>query len=186
MNRRVPTLIAIAVTVLACGRSRPPAIGSSPEAPGRVNPSAGGSAEIHLQREMFVDEDVVDGALLDVWKILPQAWSDAMVPIGETNTATKTLRSGVYRAPSRIVGKSLADFLDCGYSLAGPRVIMWDVQLSVTTALIAESPTQTRVASVVNGTARPRDGSNTNAVGCTSRGELERIIAGNIRVKLGG
>ena len=186
MSRGFPVTAALALVVVACGPSRPPAISTAPQTPPGVTPSASGGAEIRLQRDVFVDEDVVDGPMLDVWKVLPKAWADAMVPVGETNTATKTLRSGTFRAPSKIVGKPLSDFLDCGYSISGPRVTMWDVRMDVTTAVLADSPTKTRVATVVNGTAKPRDGSSTAAVGCTSRGELERIILGNIRVKMGG
>jgi hypothetical protein len=94
------------------------------------------------------------------------------------------LESGTFRGPESIVGKPLADFIDCGYARAGPRVRLWQVSIDVTSTVRPDSA-GARVATRVVASARARDGTSSGAVACSSRGVLERIIAGNVRVRLG-
>jgi len=175
---------AIFLTAMACS-TQAPGIETSPGPRPGVLPTGSG-AEINLARDSYVDEDVVPGSVADVWRVLPVAWGDAQVPVNSANTAQRTLRSGSFKAPSRIVGKSLSDFFDCGYSISGPRVTLWEVTVDVASAVLPDSAGMSRVATMVNASARPRDGSSTGSVACTSRGELERIIVGNVKVRLGG
>jgi len=181
----VPRVALLGVAILAACGSRPPAIQNAPgpRAGVRTTPATGG-AEVFLDSNAFVKESVVRASVADVWKVLPQAWNDAMIPVAGLDTRSHTIQSGEYRAPNRIVGKPMSDYLDCGYTAAGPRVMLWQVSIDVTTTVIADSA-GARVASRVIGTVRPRDGSSTSPVTCNSRGQLERIITGNVRVRLG-
>lgn len=183
--RIVPALATgITVSLAACATSPPPAIQDAPGPRATVATSSTG-AEVTLDHEAVVNEVVIEASPADVWKALPLAWQDAMIPIGAISNPRRTLQSGVFRAPSKIVGKPLSDYLDCGYTMAGPRVTLWQVSIDVTGAVVPD-PAGARVATRVNATARPRDGTSTSAVTCNTRGELERIIAGNVRVRVGG
>jgi hypothetical protein len=168
--------------VAACG-SAAPAIHDAPSPGSSVTMTSTG-AEVVLARESFVREETVEAPASDVWRVLAQAWEDASVPIESVDNARRALSSGVYRPPARIVGRPLSDFFDCGYSMGGPRVTLWQVSIDVAGAVLPD-PAGAKVATRVGASARPRDGTSTNAVMCTSRGELERIIAGNVRVRLG-
>ena len=183
---RVQAMVAVAIilTASACSAGTSGIQTAAGPRPG-VQPTGSG-AQINLARDSYVDEGTVPGSVADVWRVLPMAWGDALVPVNSANTAQRTLQSGYFKAPSRIVGKSLSDFLDCGYSISGPRVTLWEVTLDVQSAVLPDSAGLSRVATMVNASAKPRDGSNTGSVSCTSRGELERIILGNVKVRLGG
>jgi hypothetical protein len=160
-----------------------PAIESSPGAvPGATTSSTG--ATVRLSGESYAIEDVVAAPVADVWRVLPQAWDDAMVPLASVDNPRRTLESGTFRGPERIVGKPLADFIDCGYTMGGPRVRLWQVSINVTGTVQPDSA-GARVATRVVATARARDGTNSGPVTCSSRGALERIIAANVRVRLG-
>jgi hypothetical protein len=183
--RIVPALATTSTVFLAaCATNPAPAIQDAPGPRARVAASSTG-AEVTLDNEAFVKEDVVDAPPADVWRVLALAWQDATIPIGAISNPRRTLQSGVFRAPSKIVGKPLSDYFDCGYTMAGPRVTLWQVSIDVAGTVVAD-PAGARVATRVNATARPRDGTSTSSVTCNSRGELERIIVGNVRVRLGG
>lgn len=179
--RRAMMAIAVIVTS-GCG-STPEAIQSAPgPTPGVTGGSTG--AQVNLSHEAQVNEVVIEAPVADTWRVLPQAWEDAMVPVASVDNARRTLQSGVYRAPREIVGKPLSDFFDCGYTMSGPRVTLWQVSIDVAGVVLPDGE-GSRIATRVTATARPRDGTSTNAVNCSSRGEIERIIAGNVRVRLG-
>jgi hypothetical protein len=180
--RHTSVAVAMAVMVWACGSTVPAIVDSPSSGAGATSSSTG--AQVRLDRELVVREDIVEASVADVWRVLPRAWEDANVPLGSIDNARHTLQSGAFRAPRSIVGKSLSEFFDCGYTMAGPRVTLWQVSVEVAGAVLPD-PAGAKVATRVDATAQPRDGTSTNSVTCTSRGELERIIAGNVRVRLG-
>ncbi len=179
--RSLPILV---VWLGACASPRTPAISDSPELPPRVMGGVGGT-DVRISADREAVEGSVDAAADQVWRVLPLAWSDSRVKEGEPDATTRSLRSGLFRVPRRIAGKPLADFFDCGFTISGPRVNLWDVYIDVVTSAVAESAVRTRVATIISVSAKPRDGSSTSAVLCTSKGELERIILGNVRSRLG-
>lgn len=182
--RYVTVLAGIALGLSAGCGAKPRAIENSPgPRPGVTSRSTG--AEIVLERDTYVDEAVIEASVEDAWRALPVAWADATLPVSSANNATHTLQSGTVRTRDKIVGKPLSDFFDCGYTMAGPRVLLWQVSMEVASAIVPD-PKGSRIGTRVTATARPRDGSSTSPVNCTSRGELERIIAGNLRIRLGG
>ncbi len=180
--RRASTALMAAAFLGACAPGGP-AVNEGPTPPPTVTVSGTG-AEITLARETAINEMIIDEPIADVWRVLPNAWQDAMVPIARVNNATRTLQSGSFRAPSKIVGKPLSDYFDCGYTMAGPRVTLWQVMLDIT-GMVRPDSAGARVVTRIDALARPRDGTSTSPVSCSSRGELERIITGNVRVRLG-
>jgi hypothetical protein len=180
---RLVTAAVVIVMVGGACASGQPAIETSPgPVPGVTTSSTG--AAVRLSSDSYAIEDLVAAPVADVWRVLPQAWADATVPLASVNNARRTLESGTFRGPDRIVGKPLSDFIDCGYTMAGPRVRLWQVSINVTGTVQPDSA-GARMATRVVASARARDGTNSGAVTCSSRGVLERIIAGNVRVRLG-
>jgi len=178
----VPALsLAVAVT-LACGpSSRAPVIERGAEPP-PVIMTGRGSTDVRTNPEVRSVEGVVPVPLDTAWQRLPAAWDGLGIPIRQADPRSGTLRSDRFRARSNMAGAPMRDNVDCGYSMAGPRADLWDVYLEVTSALRPEGgPQNTRVSSAIIATARPRDGSGTQPVGCTSTGRLERLIAERVR-----
>lgn len=184
MARRPAGMSGVLILAAACGTA-PPAIPTSPAAPPRAM-DAGGDTDVRLQRDIFVGEAALAADPATVWQVLPLIWAEIGLPVAQASNASRSIRSGTFRAPRRIAGKPLADFFDCGYSMAGPRVNLWDVLADVVATVRPDSAAGSRVNATIDAHARPRDGSGTSAVPCSSRGELERVLFDNLRARLGG
>jgi hypothetical protein len=115
---------------------------------------------------------------------LERAWAalpDAYAALGLTGAAVideagRQFGMGLVTLPRRLNDTPLSRFVDCGSAQFIPNADSYAVRLQVTTQLVAEGTAVTRVQTLVEGTARPREMSG-NPVRCTSTGELERRIA---------
>jgi hypothetical protein len=180
--RLMTALVAASLPfAFACAtKSTTPVIDTMAAPPPTVSGSGSG-AEIRYERDTHISEGAVLADMATVWKALPRSWSDLSIPVGETNTGNHTVRSGFFKAPQKMGSKSLGDFLDCGYSMAGPRVLMWQVQMDILSAVRADESGHSRLATTITANAKPRDGTSTGAVPCSSKGELERLILEQVK-----
>jgi hypothetical protein len=85
-------------------------------------------------------------------------------------------RTDVIRA---LNGVRLSRYLDCGATVSVPNADSYAVTLQATTRLAPVTDATTRVETLVQATARPRDTAG-NRVTCTSTGVLERQIAAHL------
>ena len=182
---RCPSIAALGsalAVVLACGPSaRAPVIQPGAEPPPVVL-TGPGSTDVRTSPDVRAVEGVVPVPLDTAWMRLPAAWDALGIPVRQADPRGVTLRSDRFRARSNMGGAPMRENVDCGYSMAGPRADLWDVYLNVTSALRPEGgPDNTRISSVITASARPRDGSGTQPVTCTSTGRLERLIVERIR-----
>src|SRR3970040_1379151 len=129
MERSRAPFIGVLLVAAACGTA-PPGIATAPAPPPRAMDAAG-DTDVRLQRDIFVGESALAADPASVWKLLPVVWAELDLPVAQASNTARSMRSGVFRAPRRIAGKPLADYFDCGYSVAGPRVNLWDVFLEV-------------------------------------------------------
>ncbi|MEJ2186706.1 MAG: hypothetical protein P8Z36_12305, partial [Gemmatimonadota bacterium] len=107
------------------------------------------------------------GALQKVYDEIGLTAGGSMDPEGHTY--------GVVNKPiSRIAGRHMDEYLDCGSGLEGPRADTYAVRISAFTRLTGKDG-GTRAETLVQATAKPR-GVSGNTVPCRSRGTLERLI----------
>jgi hypothetical protein len=173
--------IGLALAGTACASAAPdPVIDVSASPPPSVT-GTGSGTEIRYDRETHIEEGAVLADFSKVWQALPRAFSDLRVPIGEVDPVAHTVRSGFFKAPGQMATKQLSDFLDCGHSLTGPRVRLWEVSMDVLAAVRSDGEGKSRVATTITASARPRDGTSTSPVPCNSKGELERLILEQVR-----
>jgi hypothetical protein len=139
------------------------------------------STTVRLSSESRAVESVIRVPVDSVWNRLGPLWRSLSIPVTQVERAALTYRSPRFRAP-RLDGRPLREFFDCGFSMSGPRADLWDVYLEVTTAIRqGDGAQETRVATAIVGSARPRDGSGTQPVPCASLGSLERLIADRLK-----
>lgn len=175
----IPVVLAT-VTAAACGGSaRAPVINQTAETPpGMI--TSGTSADVRLSADNRPVEQTIPVSPDTAWRNLTAVWRAFGFPVAQADPTRGMLRSDRFRARSQINRIPMREFMDCGYSAAGPRADLWDVYLEVTSAMRPAGPVATRLSSVIVGSARPRDGTGTSPVPCTSTGKLERLIADQV------
>lgn len=181
MGFRNTAFVGLALLANACASASPdPVIEMTASPPPSVT-GTGSGTEIRYDRDTHIDEGSVLADISRVWQALPRAFSDLRVPIGEVDPVAHTVRSGSFKAPRQMATKQLSDFLDCGYSLSGPRVRLWEVNMDVLSAVRSDGEGKSRLATTITANARPRDGTSTSPVPCNSKGVLERLILEQVR-----
>jgi hypothetical protein len=111
------------------------------------------------------------------WAALPAAYAAlGLTEASVVDQATRQYGIAPTTLPRRLNDTPLSRFVDCGSTRFIPNADSYAVRLQVTTQLVAETPSVTRVQTLVAGTARTREMSG-NPVQCTSTGELERRIS---------
>lgn len=179
--RRSTLLIVSALVACAPASS---SIAPGPEPPPRVEATSTG-VEVRLD----VDERVVDGVVPlsvdDVWDAVVAVYGALGFPIEVQDPDRHAIATERFQAPRRILDRRLGSYMDCGQSLTGARVDVWRVTARLMTELQPASD-GTTIRSRLTASARPRDGSSTSPVPCTTSGELEREIVRRVGDRTGG
>ncbi|CAA9295501.1 MAG: hypothetical protein AVDCRST_MAG89-105 [uncultured Gemmatimonadetes bacterium] len=114
--------------------------------------------------------------LESAWAALPGVYAAmGLTGGGVMDEAARQFGMPPTTLPRRLNDTPLSRFVDCGSTRLIPNADTYAVRLQVSTQLVAEGTALTRVQTLVEGTARPREMSG-NPVLCTSTGELERRI----------
>jgi hypothetical protein len=122
-----------------------------------------------------VIDDFVPMSRDSAWDAVLAVYRALGVPVERSHRAEGVITSAPFRAPRQLLGRRLAAFIDCGAGLTGARVDQWDVTGQVLTGVEAAGA-GARLASRFTATARPRDGSSTAPITCTSTGAFEKEI----------
>jgi hypothetical protein len=109
------------------------------------------------------------------WGALPLVYDSLRVPIALVDTVNMRLGSGSFH-PSRIGGKRLSRYLDCGRGMTGANADIYRVTVSLVTWVSAQSGGRTQIHTAIQANAKARD-VNSYPVNCSSKGILEREIA---------
>lgn len=159
----------------ACGARSSTVVGEPAGMPGVIYQTPT-SAEIRIapddratNHRVALPADSAFAAALAVYRTLG-------APVRTQDRARGAIASEPFAAPRELLGRRLGTWIDCGTTMTGPRVDRWAVTLELGTA-VAQAEGGTTIASLLTGFARPRDGSSSDPVRCSSTGLLEREIA---------
>lgn len=175
--------LLMATFLVACGPARS-SIAPGPEPPAHVQATSTG-VNVRLDSNERVVGDVVPLSADSAWNAVVALYGQLGFPIEVHDTMGRVIATGYFRAPREILDRRLGNYMDCGQTLTGPRVSMWRVTARLVTQVESMND-GTAVRSRLTASARPRDGSSTRAVPCTSKGELEGEIVRRVREGAGG
>jgi hypothetical protein len=170
-----PAIVLPLLGLAACGARSSTVVGEPAGVPGVIYQTPT-SAEIRIASDdraanirVALPPDSAFSAALTVYRTLG-------APLRTQDRARGAIASEPFAAPRELLGRRIGVWIDCGTTMTGPRVDRWAVTLELGTA-VAPAEGGTRVASLLTGFARPRDGSSSDPVRCASTGLLEREIA---------
>ncbi len=179
--RQLACVFTLIMATGACASApAQPVIKEAPQTPPAILSSGadnGTGTEVRLSSDIRSIEGEILAPRDSVWSALPAMWQALGIPVASIDRARGTLRSGRFRAPHSLGGKSLRELVDCGYSVTGPRADIWEVSMEIMTVVQPANSARTRIATQIISDARPRDGTSTQGVSCGSLGELERTLA---------
>ena len=169
------TLVTLAASGCASGGGED---GSSPRSSTRiygVMDRQVGSNEMELVNDASVVEGDLDVAPDRVWPALVEVYEELGLALTGADSGERILETRNVRV-SRIGGRRMSWWVDCGSASMGPRADSYDVHLTLTTQVVARGSAGSRVRQVAEAWASPRTRSGSR-VHCTSRGRLlPRIV----------
>ncbi|KPJ95963.1 MAG: hypothetical protein AMS18_01910 [Gemmatimonas sp. SG8_17] len=165
-------LIAGVLALVACASSRR---GASTVAGTQTIAQLSGDIEAQLIHGTAVSSHSVGAGVMDAWGALPAVYDSLRVPIAVVDTVNMRLGTGAFQ-PSRIGGKRLSRYLDCGRGMTGANADTYGVTISLVTWVSEQSGGGTQVHTAIQASAKARD-VNSYPVNCSSKGVLEMEIA---------
>lgn len=166
-------VISLGLFVAACAASSP-STEPGPQLPASVQGTSTGM-EVRLNRDDRAVGDVVSLTREEAWNALVGTYRELEVPIDARGSGDGVITTERFRAPRRLLDQPLSTYMDCGSSIDGPRVRMWQVTARLVSEL-EEVDDGVLVSTRLTASARPRDGNSTSPIGCSSTGALEREI----------
>lgn len=187
--RAAVVLVAVGLLPLAAGgcASTSGEDGAAPRSSTRIYGVTGrevGSAEMELTNDASVVEGALDAAPQRVWEALVQVYEELGIPLTGADAQRRILDTQSVRV-SRIGGRSMARWVDCGSTFSGPRADSWDVYVTLTTQVVGEGEAGSRIRQTADAWARPRTRSG-SPVHCTSRGVLLPRIVEEVEARVAG
>jgi len=132
-----------------------------------------GDARIEMHNEGGVSERAFGAPRARVWAVLPDVFEQLDVPVTVREVPTRMGNAGY--AVSRVEGKRMSDWIDCGTSLNGVLANAYSITLQVLVSLRPHGDRDTAVRAYVDAVGRPRSTSG-NSAHCNSKGTLEARI----------
>lgn len=174
------SLFAIGVLAGACASSSGDA--ESVAAAGRrvetlnVGSNQGGAlSAVEIETGSSVVDRVVPTRPQDAWAALPQAFLTLEIEASTVDRPSLSMGNERFVA-SRIEGRSLSSYIDCGTTFGRARADQFRVTMQVLVQLAPAPGGGTRVRTMLDAYAEPRDVAG-NSYHCTSTGALERRVA---------
>jgi hypothetical protein len=121
-------------------------------------------------------EQTAPGTVADGVQAVFAAYGDLGVPAVTAEPATGRVASREFEAPSRIGGRPISSYIDCGSDPMGsPRAASYAVLLTARSNVTAADSGHVTLGTVVRATARQR-GVSADPIACESTGALEKRI----------
>lgn len=119
-----------------------------------------------------------------VWRVLPGVFASIEIPVGVIDARNRIIGQNRITVSS-IDGRAIRTYFRCAYGGAGPSAaasyrIMFDLA-----AQPRRSGTRTELMVQTAATASSTDPSRSGNVGCTSTGELEKLLESRLKTALG-
>jgi len=157
--------------------------GSGASGRAAVSQMAIGDGQVETYRQVEESEQVVDAPESEIWPHLPAIFDELGVEVTEVKEQQRIIGNPRFK-PGRIEGERLSTYLECGRDHGGPYADQHEVWVTFMVQLLRDPSGGTRVATLLNGFARPRNVSG-NDLPCTSKLVLEARLVELINARLG-
>lgn len=183
MTRQTLTRPLVLLTVLAlaaCASSTPR--GETRATDVRVATQTGGeTGDIVIRNESSVSSYTLRSPVPRVWRALQEVYQELELPVSEFDPDRKRMGHEGFAA-TRIDGKRMSRYVDCGLGMTGPNADRFDIRVTLFTTLNSVGE-DTELIIDVDGQGKPREYSG-NWMHCGSQGELETLIVEQLAVRL--
>lgn len=176
MRALAPILV---LALAACATTPPEESGGSAPRTVRIVDGSGNVTQLSTRSDMLANATLVEVEVARAWRALVGAYRELGIPVSEINSDERMLGANV-RTRGRLGNARLSAYLDCGRTQGGPSADTYDVHMVVETRVLEGELNTSRVATLIEATARP-SGFATGPVRCSTTGTLERRIVEQIR-----
>jgi hypothetical protein len=172
MRRAILPLLAIAIS----GCVRQPGAAAPPTSiPVRIA-TAGRGTNLSLNPDVKANVVTISQPIADAWKYLPAVYDSLQIPLTTKQDNDLYMGNEGIKLRRKLAGVSLTRYLDCGAAQGTQNAETYDIQLSVLTQLTPDPVGGTAVSSVVQASAHSALFGSSQAVNCSSTGQLELRI----------
>ncbi len=174
MRRLLPTLVLIAA---ACAPAAQSPLQAPVQAPARID-ETGSGYDVRVNPAGQPLGESVAGTVAKVWPIAVDAYARAGLRIDGSDPGQHIVQTRGQPMRRVLNGRSLSSYFDCGTELSGSIADSWRIKvnahMAVSPGLTADSA---HVATLLEISATPVEGTSNSLTQCSSKGLLEATIA---------
>lgn len=149
-----------------------------------VGSEDGRTITLPVRTETVAQRTTIDAPRDDIWALLPAVYEEVGLPAPAADRSTWTVAVQNHSIMRRVGSERMSRLIDCGRNMDGDNADTHRIRLSVRTWL-EPGTNGTGVNSRVEATAQSVEG-RAGSMTCTSRGELELLIANALNARLSG
>jgi hypothetical protein len=118
-----------------------------------------------------------------VWVALPAAYDSVGIPIGDVDSDRRIIGNTDFQATRQIGKVAISNYLDCGKGQGFQSADTYLIQISILTQVTEEKPGSTRLATIIQASAKPMAFGG-GSVRCSTKYALETLISDIVRAQL--
>lgn len=183
---RVPVSMILALATAACAAAEPQA-GALDRSPVRetllVTMPDGETRGVVMTRERLSTRADIAAPRQSVWNSLPDAYTDAGLPLPALDNAQGLAAVQNHRLMFRLGDDRLSRFFDCGTGPTGLNADQRALRVNVLIAVLREQEGVTPVEIRAEAAAQSTEGASAPVVNCSSSGLLEQRIARSLQLR---
>jgi hypothetical protein len=119
-----------------------------------------------------------------VWLAVKKVYSELEVPVTVENPSARQIGNQNFYKTRTFAGKSMADFVDCGNGMTGPKAASYRIYISLLTDVIPDGQGATRVQTTFVPMGQDMMGNSTDRIACGSTGRFELLFLDRVKAAL--
>lgn len=181
---RTLSCILVAGLLAGCGSGAGTQRSSAAELKPRRAVQTGGDYTLDLPAEEGVYTVEIAGTPAAVIDQVTKVYEELGIPIGMLQTSTYSVGNTDFKARRQIGKIAMTRIVDCGHGVTGPRAQSDNITFDLRTQVKAISADRVVLETRLSAIAQSTQGTSSNVVSCSTKGELERQIAARVSQRI--
>jgi hypothetical protein len=120
-----------------------------------------------------------------VWLAAKQVYTSFDIPVTVDNPSAHQLGNADFYKSRQLAGRSMAQFVDCGSGMDGPKASSYRIYMSLLTTVVTDGKGGTRIQTTFVPVGQDMSGTSSDRLSCATTGKLEALFLEKVAALVG-
>ena len=120
-----------------------------------------------------------------VWLAAKKTYADFEIPLAVENPSMHQMGNSNFFKSRQLAGQPMADFVDCGSGMTGPKAASYRIYISLLTEMAADGKGGTTIQTTFVPMGQDMSGVSADRIPCGSTGRFEQYFLDHVKSQLG-